>query len=361
MGVFTANALPVLVGSMPHKSHRQAVELIFSATPSIPIWPQLPANREEGMLLQFLPGMPGVTERGGKVFIDTAAPDFEAQFLHFFEHYLAVDEGAVELDQSRFAMTPAEAAGFFTFLEEARLHRATSIALKGQITGPITFCTGLVDQDGRAIFYNEQLRDAAVKHLALKARWQTRKMGQVKERPLVFFDEPGLAGFGSSAFITITPADIATCFAEVIAAVHAEGGLAGVHVCANTEWPVIFDTAMDIVNYDAYSYFDRLLLYPGHLVSFLQRGGILASGIVPTAAEHLAGETAESLADKWFAQAGELERLGLDPRTIFAQTLITPSCGTGTLSEPLAEKVLSLTAQVSTLIRDKMGVSERPG
>ncbi|BDD88286.1 hypothetical protein [Desulfofustis limnaeus] len=356
MEVFTANALPVLVGSMPHKSHRQAVELIFSATPSIPIWPQLPANRQEGMLRQFLPGMPGVTERDGKVFIDTAASDFETHFLHFFEQYLAVEEGAEEIDQSRFTMSPAEAAGFFAFLEEARLHRDSVIALKGQITGPITFCTGLVDQDGRAIFYNEQLRDAAVKHLALKARWQTSKMAQVKERPLLFFDEPGLAGFGSSAFITITPADIATCFSEVIAAVHGEGGLAGVHVCANTEWPVIFDTAMDIVNYDAYSYFDRLLLYPDHLVSFLQRGGILASGIVPTAAEHVAGETAESLADKWFTQTGELEHLGLDARTIFAQTLITPSCGTGTLSESLAEKVLSLTAQVSMLIRDKMGV-----
>jgi hypothetical protein len=48
------------------------------------------------------------------------------------------------------------------------------VAVKGQVTGPITFCTGVKDQDDRAIFYDDTLRDAAVKHLALNARWQIR-------------------------------------------------------------------------------------------------------------------------------------------------------------------------------------------
>ena len=36
------------------------------------------------------------------------------------------------------------------------------VAVKGQVTGPITFCTGIADEQRRAIFYNEQVRDAAV-------------------------------------------------------------------------------------------------------------------------------------------------------------------------------------------------------
>jgi len=353
--VFSANALPVLVGSMPHADHRQAVDLIFAATPQIPIWPQLPKYPIEGMLRQFLPGMPGVTELDGKIFVDAQGADFDERFLAFFEEYLLVEEGGAALEQSRFAMSPEEAGGFFAFLEEAERRREQLTALKGQITGPITFCTGLVDQDGRAVFYNDQLRDAAVKLLAMKARWQTRMMARVKEQPLIFFDEPGLAGFGSSAFITITPADIAGCFSEVFAGVHQEGGLAGVHVCANTEWSVIFDTAVDIVNFDAYSYFDKLLLYPRQLISFFDRGGILASGIVPTAAEQISVETAASLADKWFDQARQLGRLGIDERTVFEQTLITPSCGTGAISEALAEAVLRLTGEVSALVRARLG------
>ncbi len=350
---FSAQALPVLVGSMPQADHRQALELIFEVTPDIPLWPQLPGIREEGMLLQFLPGMPGVVEKDGKIMVDLHRPDFEADFLAFFEDYLLVEEGALDLDQSRFAMADREAHGLFMFLDAVAQRREHLTALKGQITGPITFATSLVDQDGRAVFYNDQLRDAVVKLLAMKARWQTRALARIKGRPLLFFDEPGLAGFGSSAFITITPADIAACFAEVFAGVHDEGGLAGVHVCANTEWSVIFETGVDIVNFDAYSYFDKLVLYAQHLVDFFARGGILASGIVPTSAELLAGETARSLADRWFEQMRQLADLGIDERTVFSQTLITPSCGTGTLSEALATTVLRLTAEVSALIREQ--------
>ncbi len=357
MTVFTADARPVLIGSLPHKSHREAVDLIFDYTPQIPLWPQLPHNRKEGMLLQFLPGMPGVTEKNEKVFVDIKSADFEDQFLSFFEEYLLVTEAGAALEDSRFSMSRDEAAGFFLFLETARARSEQLHGLKGQLTGPVTFCTGLVDQDGRALFYNEQIRDAAVKLLALKAKWQTRKMAEIKPSPLIFFDEPGLAGLGSSAFITITAEDIHHCFSEVFAAVKEEGGLTGVHVCANTEWPIILDSGVDIVSYDAYSYFDKLILYGDQLRSFFGRGGILASGIVPTTAEFIEAVDAEMLTRKWLDQAAQLEKIGIAKDVIRAQTLITPSCGTGTISEDLAVRVLTLTKDVSAFVQQRYTTS----
>lgn len=350
MSNFAPNCLPLLIGSLPLTSHAEAAELIFRHTPDIPIWPQLPALPEEGMLLQFLPGLPGVRERDGKVFVDTEEPAFAEEVLAFYEEYLLVAEGAAPLETSRFLLSRPAARGFYAFLELAG-QRSDLVALKGQITGPVTFCTSLVDQAGRAIFYNDQLRDAAVKHLALKARWQARKMAEVCPRAIVFFDEPGLAGLGSSAFITITKEDILGCFSEVFAAVREEEGLTGVHVCANTEWPVIFESGVDIVSYDAYSFFDKLVLYKDHLVKFFAVGGILASGIVPTAPEYIDAETTDSLVAKWFAQTEQLQAIGIDRRQVFAQTLITPSCGTGAVSRAQAEKVLQLTGEVSAKIR----------
>lgn len=353
MAQFNADCLPVLIGSLPLQNHRDAVQLIFDHTAQIPLWPQLPHFKEEGMLLQFLPGLPGITQKQDKTYIDSSAPDFESEFLSFFEEYISVVEGMTELEKSRFAMSAKESAGFDAFLVEAEKRKNDLTALKGQLTGPVTFCTGLVDQEGRALFYDEQLRDAAVKLLALRAQYQTRKMAQIKECPLVFFDEPGLAGFGSSAFITITPEDINDCLSEVFAGVKEEGGLTGVHVCANTEWPVIFNTEVDIVSFDAYSYFDKLVLFSEHLVSFLNRGGILASGIVPTAPEFIEQENSDSLVQKWFAQLEQLEGLGISRQTLFKQTLITPSCGTGTASEQQALRVLEMTRDVSAAIRNR--------
>ena len=351
MSAFKPNSLPVLIGSLPLTDHLEAVKLIHEYTPDIPLWPQLPSRKEEGMLLQFLPGMPGVKEKNGKVFVDAESPDFEADFLSFFEEYLMVVEGGAALDESRFCMSSPEGDGFLAFLDYIREYRDSVVALKGQITGPVTFCTTLVDQAGRALFYNEQLRDAAVKLLALKARWQARRMAEVKENPIVFFDEPGLSGFGSSAFITITPEDINSCLAEVYEGVRAEGGLVGVHVCANTEWSVIFDSGVDVVSFDSYSYFDRLVLYPEHIRAFFNKGGILASGIVPTNPEFIEAVDVDSILAKWNEQVAELEKIGIDRDIVLQQTLITPSCGTGTATREQTVKVLELTRDVSRTIR----------
>jgi hypothetical protein len=351
MSQFLPECLPLLIGSLPLLSHTEATELIFDYTPQIPLWPQLPAYKDEGMILQYVPGMPGLTTAKGKIFIDTESPVFEEELLAFYEEYLMVTEGGASLDESRFLLSPDVANGFYTFLAEAEKRKEHLIGLKGQTTGPITFCTGLVDQAGRAIFYNDQLRDAAVKHLALKARWQTKKMAEVGGQSIMFFDEPGLAGLGSSAFITITSEDIIACFNEVFGAVRAENGLTGVHVCANTEWPVLFDSGVDIVSYDAYSFFDKLILYSGELVKFFSRGGILATGIVPTAPEFIDIETVDSLVDKWFGQARQLQAIGIEAKTVYRQTLITPSCGTGAVTADQARKVLALTKGVSEKIR----------
>ena len=300
---------------------------------------------------QFLPGLPGVSEKDGKLFVDTERDGFEVEILAFYEEYLLVTEGEADLDQSRFTLSPKEAKGFFTFLEMARQRKEALVALKGQITGPVTFCTGVVDQAGRAIFYNDQLRDVAVKLLALKARWQVRKMREITGQALLFFDEPALAGLGSSAFITISNEEITACFTEVFEAVRAENGLTGIHVCANTEWSVIFESGVDILSYDAYSYFDKLILYPDHLRRFLDKGGILATGIIPTAEDAIDMETAESLVKKWRQQIAHLEQLGFSREKLIRQSLITPSCGTGSISEAHARKVLELTKNVSALIR----------
>lgn len=352
MSQFLPKCLPLLIGSLPLQDHLEATELIFDNTPQIPLWPQLPVYKDEGMILQYIPGLPGLTKANGKIFIDTDSKTFESELLAFYEEYLMITEGIAPLDESRFVLSQDVAKGFYTFLAEAEKRKENLVGLKGQTTGPVTFCTGLVDQAGRAIFYNDQLRDAAVKHLAMKAKWQTCRMAAIGAvQPIMFFDEPGLAGLGSSALITITNDEIVACLSEVFEAVRAESGLTGVHVCANTEWSVLFDSGVDIVSYDAYSYFDKLVLYSDHLVKFFSLGGVLATGIVPTAPEFIDSESVDSLVEKWFEQSRQLQAIGIDEKTVYNQTLITPSCGTGAVSVDQAKKVLALTKGVSEKIK----------
>ena len=60
MTEFKGNGLPLLIGSLPIRDHDQAVTLVFQYTPDLPLWVQLPAYPQEGMISQFLEGFPGV-------------------------------------------------------------------------------------------------------------------------------------------------------------------------------------------------------------------------------------------------------------------------------------------------------------
>ncbi|MFN2436845.1 MAG: hypothetical protein ABR513_07125 [Desulfotignum sp.] len=352
MSGFTPNARALLIGSLPLEDHSKALDLVFGHTPEIPLWVQLPRFKEEGMIRQFMDGLPGVAEKEDTWFIDTKDPRFDEKFVQFFEDYLSLSGPDPDFQGSRFAFTPLTGKGFSHFLERVDKDPGRFAALKGQVTGPITFCTAVKDERKRDIFYNDQLRDAAVKRLAMNARWQAKEFAKRGATPIVFLDEPALAGFGTSAYITITRADVQACIDEIVQEIHAENGLAGVHVCANTEWDLLLDTSIDIISFDAFSYFDKFILYPKAIKKFLERGGILAWGIVPTGdADLIAQQTSDGLTEKLAGQIRQVTELGIPEETVMAQSFVTPSCGTGSLDPASATRVLELTKRVSEKIR----------
>ncbi len=353
MNCFKPAGLPLLIGSLPVDSHEHALDLVFAHTPEIPLWVQLPVYPEEGMISQFLEGIPGFDPESSKNIINTCSPEFDKEFLAFFEDYLIMSESPENLENSRFALSGKRARGFEAFLKRLDKSKKSFTALKGQITGPITFGTAVKDENDRDIFYNPQLKDAAIKKLAMNARWQAIQFSKRGALPIIFLDEPALAGFGTSAYITITEQDVTQSIQEIIDQIHSENGLAGVHVCANTQWDILLDSEIDVLSFDAFSFFDKFMLYPDMIKQYLEKEKILAWGIVPThKAEVIAAQTGTSLTAMLHSQMDELSaKTGIDKKTIVLQSFITPSCGTGSIDPESAAKVLKLTSQVSEAFR----------
>ncbi|MEW6220486.1 MAG: hypothetical protein AB1634_13275 [Thermodesulfobacteriota bacterium] len=353
-----AAGLPTLIGSLPLNDHQEALRWIFASVPQVPLWPQLPGRLREGMLRQFVEGFPGIVEDEERVIFNTRANTFDQELLAFYEDYLKALEDPARLVGSRFETSMERAAGLYA-LREALRERSGLVAVKGQITGPFTLLTGLHDQDGRAAYFDPALRDMAVKGLALKAAWQVHFFAASRLPVLVFIDEPGLAGLGSSAFVGVSRADVSQDLGEVIGAIHGAEGLAGIHICGNTDWGVVLSLPIDVLSFDAFTYFDRLAMFRVELSTFLARGGILAWGLVPTGrAEDIAAVTVDGLSELWRRQAGQLVAANRSLSAILGQTLITPSCGTGSLTPELARKVLDLTRDVSARLRQQHGVEE---
>ncbi|MGV1099276.1 hypothetical protein ACUUL3_07680 [Thiovibrio sp. JS02] len=349
---FPANGLATLIGSLPVGQCQEALSLIFEHMPEIPLWPQLPSNPLEGMLNQFIEGMPGIVEDGERTYFNIHTEQFEGEMLAYYEQYLAALEDPALLADSVFAVSKSRGQGLYAFREAAATGKPA--AVKGQLTGPFTLLTGLHDQEGRAAYYDQTIREMAVKGLSLKAAWQTRFLKDLGVPVIVFVDEPALAGLGSSAFITVSLTDIGQDLNEVMGAIQAAGGLAGVHVCANTDWDFLLSTNLDIVSFDAYGFFDKLAACKDALYAFLARGGIIAWGIVPTSkTEDIEKETAETLFSLWEKQVAQLVNSEWDMQALIRQSLITPSCGTGSLPLSHARKVLGMTRDLSAAIRGK--------
>jgi hypothetical protein len=341
------------IGSLPHADANEAVKVVLNSIPDAPIWPQLPANGiNEQMEVQYSEGIPRVVidREKGRMYIDTTG-DYSMELASFYENYLAENLDA-------FAITPAFSKGIYAM--EAALVNAGGNRpfVKVQTTGPISFGLTIVDETKRAIYYNPEFIDVVVKALAMKCRWQIRKFRGFGDQVICFIDEPILSAFGSSTYVSVSREDVIAKLGEVVEAVHAEGALAGVHCCGNTEWSILIDAGVDIVNFDAFDYGDTIALYPDDVKRHLEAGKALAWGIVPTNSAKIQAQTAGSLATKLSGLMDNLAKVtGLSKETILRQALITPSCGTGSLPVADAERVFATLKETSRLLRLQAGAA----
>jgi hypothetical protein len=213
----------------------------------------------------------------------------------------------------------------------------------------------VTDQDLRASLYNDMLADAIVKNTVMNARWQIRQLKSVRPNVILFLDEPYMAAFGS-AFISLSREQVIGYLDEVFDSIHAEGGVAGVHCCANTDWSVLLATRVDILNLDAYGFVENLALYPAELRVFLDRGGSACWGIVPNN-EQIFNETPQGLAERLrnginlIVQKAAARGVTIKAEEFASRSLIAPACGLGSTSIEVADRVFEVLAEAGNILK----------
>jgi methionine synthase II (cobalamin-independent) len=340
---FELNGLGTAIGSMPHVDPHEACSLVFTHLREIPFWPQLPKRSFlENMYVQFSEGFPGVVLEDERIWVDRIQ-DLSKPLEHLYAGYLenSIDDSAVSHEY---------AEGLYTFLEAVDKNRVR--AIKGQVTGPISFGLTVTDQDQRPLLYDEVLADAIAKHLRLKAAWQEKALRAILPETIISIDEPYLSSLGS-AFVSLPREQVATLLEETLGGIS---GLKAIHCCGNTDWSVLLQTSIDILSFDAYNYSETIALYPAEVESFLNRGGIIAWGIVPNDEQILAKEDETSLLGRLEDTIGLLSKKGISQDIISSRCLITPSCGLGSLSIEAAARALELTTKVSTGYRKRHNI-----
>lgn len=340
MSDFRAELRSLAPGSLPHTDPAVACQLMIDRL-DIPAWPQLPRRSfRESMAVQFSERFPGLVVSGEQIYVDRGR-DLSFGLEQLYMAYLTDD---LEFG----AIDPDYAAGLSHFLT----HPLEGIAeVKGQVTGPVTWGMMVKDQNWRPILYDQELAEAAAKHLRLKAAWTERELRKRVPRTLIFVEEPTLRHPELSS-ISLDQDRVAALLEEVLAGIE---GLKGIYCAGPADWSLPLSTTIDVLYLDMYEYGESLVPYSEQVSAFLQRGGVIAWGIVP-ASDQVLEETVESLVGRFDERLGRLTERGVDRDDLLASSLLAPAGGCGALTEEVAERVLDLTAGVSKALQGRYGV-----
>ena len=335
------------IGSLPYKSVNEAMNIVRQFYYEIPFCPQLPRlSKKEDMIFQYLDNMPGIVVSDENAYFDIDKETFSSELENL---YIKYDEFCNFDD---YCLTEEYSKCFQPFLEIVKDFKPKYA--KAQITGPFTLATSLTDKEGRYAYYDETLRDIIVKTLTMKALWQIKEIKKSSENtiPIIFIDEPTLSQLGTSAFVTIPVDEIIEIIKEISDLIQSNGAISAIHCCGKCDWSIPMRVGMNIINFDAFSYAENMSTFADKLKIFLENNGKIAWGIVPTLDKNALKNTdIYEIEEKLINAKLYLIKKGIDKDLIDNNSLISPSCGCGSLSVELAEKAIKLTKELSDKLK----------
>jgi len=336
---FVAAGAVTGIGSLPLTSIPSAIRSVAELSPEIPFWPQLPQLSERE----------SIVGQGLAIVEDLIEPRNEGYGYQVKKGQL--DAVLEILHRSSGELTLANAAGFGAF-EEALSSGLFSfaLALKGQIEGPITLSAYLFHK-GRPFLADPALFAAIAFHVSQIISWQIDRLKSVGLPVLLFVDEPALC-LDATVANAVSEEQRLNALAATLEDARIRGAYAGLHCCAARPFERMCRVQPDIISFDAHEGLD-LFFADWHALDFMQQGGTVAYGIVPTRPGVNAVDSA-SIFIRWLKAAS----LAGDPQKFAQRAMITATCGLGLLDTSSVGESFSVAHNVSKLIRSLAGSPE---
>jgi hypothetical protein len=323
------------IGSLPVTSTDSAIRSVAEFSPEVPFWPQLPRlSPRESAIGQGL----GIVAH----LIEPRSKGYGYQVKEG-----RIDEVVDTLHRSSGELTSANAAGFGAF-EDALSSGLfnTAIAVKGQIEGPITL-SSYVFHRGRPFISDPALFAAIAFHVSQVICWQIDRLNSTGLPVLLFVDEPALCLEAPAN--AVSEEKRLSALAATLNDARARGAHAGLHCCAARPFERMFRTKPDILSFDAHEGLELFFSDP-HTLDFVNQGGTVAYGLVPTK-QHLNAIDAASIFIRWLEAAS---RVG-DPQRLAQRAMITATCGLGLLEMSSVVDSFRVAHGVSKLVRSLVG------
>jgi hypothetical protein len=129
----------------------------------------------------------------------------------------------------------------------------------------------------------------------------------------------------------------------------------GIHLCGNPDWDFLLNLDLDILSLDMYLNGEIFTAYAGSIKRFLDKGGVLVWGIVPTNFEPFESESIESLLVRLEEMWTILDQKGIEKDFLLSRSLISPAtcCLVNPDGEKTVETAFQVVREVSSRLREK--------
>jgi hypothetical protein len=235
------------------------------------------------------------------------------KFIIELEHTLAHFE-----DPQYFDISDTYSVVYQRFLQ---MDLSDRVAIRGQLEGPISFGLNVLDQDKRPILFNDTVRSFMLEFMAKRINTQLNRLKALNPNAFMFVDEPGLQYIFSamSGYDSIgAKRDMEAFFATIERP-------RGVHLCGNPDWDFLLGLDLDVLSLDVYSNGEIFVSYAKPILRFLERGGCIIWGIVPTNFEPFEKENIVSLEKRLLDYWQILERRGVDRQFLISRSMLSPA------------------------------------
>jgi len=181
-------------------------------------------------------------------------------------------------DPEYFDVSSTYSAVYHRFLDMDLLDKP---AIRGQLEGPVSFGFNVLDQDERPILFDDNIRPFMFEFMAKRINIQSKKLKQKNPNAFMFIDEPGLQ-FIFSAMSGYSDQKAKQDLDEFFSMIDSPKGI---HLCGNPDWDFLLNLDTDILSLDIHSNVANFWFINKLNKKFLNRGGVLVWGIVPTGFE----------------------------------------------------------------------------
>ena len=332
------NLLTTAMAVMPHRDVDRALQVALSM--DVPFWPQLPLySYHEDMYVQASEHFPGILLDLEKRTLRFSMEKFTAELEDTLAHFE---------EPEYFDVSQTYSVVYNRFLA---LDLSDRPAIRGQLEGPISFGFNVLDQDDRPILFDDTVRPFMLEFMAKRVNIQLERLTKRNPNAFMFIDEPGLqflfsamAGYSDMA----AKGDMEVFFSMIQRP-------RGVHLCGNPDWDFLLGLDLDILSLDVYSNGEVFASYAESIKKFLERGGVLVWGIVPTNFEPFEAETLDSLEKRLEEIWDILGKRGIDLEFLLSRSLLSPAtcCLVNPDGEKTVEEAFKVINRLSRRLREK--------